>query len=66
MVDKQQILEELKVFSLTTGGLGSGLTEKTDPEVFIRLERIDEDPQGGRNTGTITVKVMSAMGHELT
>lgn len=37
MVDKQRILEELKVFSLTTGGLGSWLTEETDDEVFTAL-----------------------------
>ena len=59
MVDKQRILEELKVFSLTTGGLGSWLTEETDDEVFIRLERIEEDP-----IMKVQLNQLLAFGHE--
>lgn len=59
MVDKQRILEELKVFSLTTGGLCSWLTEETDDEVFIRLERIEEDP-----IKKVQLNQLLAFGHE--
>jgi hypothetical protein len=36
-MDKKQILEELRLFSLRTGGVGNWLTENTDDEVFARL-----------------------------
>lgn len=43
-MNKQQILEYLKLFSLQTGGIGSWLTEDTDQEVFTRLGRISAAP----------------------
>ncbi len=41
---KKQILEELELFSLGTGGIGSWLTPNTDNEVFDRLTRLSSEP----------------------
>ena len=43
-MDKQQILDALRLFSLRTEGIGSWLTENTDDEVFARLGRLDKEP----------------------
>lgn len=43
-MSKQRILDELRLFSLQTGGIGSWLSEITDEEVFARLDRIDKEP----------------------
>ncbi len=43
-MSKDAILDQFKVFSLGTGGIGSWLTNETDGEVFTRLARIDSDP----------------------
>src|SRR5271170_246654 len=44
MLAQAQILEELSLFRLTSGGLGSWITPSTDLEVFACLGRIDEVP----------------------
>jgi len=44
MPTRTQILEELSLFRLTSGGLGSWITPTTDPEVFACLGQIDEVP----------------------
>ena len=59
MVEKQEILEELKLFSLNTGGLGSWLTDETDDEVFLRLARIEEEP-----ITKVQLNQLLAFGHE--
>ena len=59
MADKQGILAELKVFSLTTGGIGSWLTDQTDGEVFIRLARIEQEP-----LTKVQLNQLLAFGHE--
>jgi len=43
-MDKDQILTELALFSLNTGGIGNWLTQDSDVEVFARLGRIQDDP----------------------
>jgi len=43
-MDKDQILQELSLFSLRNGGIGGWLTESTDDEVFERLRDIEENP----------------------
>ena len=42
-MDKEQILKEVELFSLGTGGIGSWLTDKTDNEVFERLARLSTE-----------------------
>ena len=59
MLNKNQILEELKLFSLRTGGIGSWLTQDTDDEIFIRLARIDGDP-----ITKVQLNQLLAFGHE--
>jgi hypothetical protein len=44
MMSKEQILKEVALFSLGTGGIGSWLTEQTDEEVFNRLDALSTDP----------------------
>lgn len=43
-MSKEQILKEVELFSLGTGGIGSWLTDQTDNEVFERLDRLNTDP----------------------
>jgi hypothetical protein len=43
-LNREDILEELRIFSLGTGGIGSWLTDSTCDEVFIRLSLIEEEP----------------------
>lgn len=43
-MSKKQILKEVELFSLGTGGIGSWLTDQTDDEVFERLDRLKTDP----------------------
>src|SRR6266571_2398041 len=58
-MDKQRILDELKLFSLRTAGIGTWLTENTDDEVFARLGRIGEDP-----LTKVQFNQLLAFGHE--
>ncbi len=58
-MDKDQILRELSLFSLRTGGIGSWLTENTDAEVFVRLARIHEEP-----LTKVQLNQLLAFGHE--
>jgi hypothetical protein len=58
-MDKQQILRELRLFSLQTGGIGSWLTEHTDDEVFARLGRIEDEP-----LTKVQLNQLLAFGHE--
>src|SRR5258706_14563281 len=59
MLSKQEILDELSLFKLKTGGLGSWITEGTDPEVFIRLGKIQED-----SITKVQLNQLLAFGHE--
>ena len=43
-MEHQHILKELELFSMQTGGIGRCFSQNTDPEVFERLSRIDEEP----------------------
>lgn len=56
---KAEILEELKLFKLRTGGLGSWITEDTDSEIFDRLGRIDSAP-----ISKVQLNQLLAFGHE--
>jgi hypothetical protein len=58
-MDKNEILEELRLFSLRTGGIGSWLTQDTDDEVFARLGQIDESP-----LTKVQLNQLLAFGHE--
>ncbi|MGO8931564.1 MAG: hypothetical protein ACLQU3_32315 [Limisphaerales bacterium] len=57
--DKQRILEELKLFSLRSGGVGSWLSDNTDDEVFARLGHIDQEP-----LTKVQFNQLLAFGHE--
>jgi hypothetical protein len=46
MYTKEQIFEELRLFRLGTGGLGSWITEETHPAVLDRIAKVDEEPMG--------------------
>ena len=59
MLTKDQILAELGVFKLTTGGLGNWLTEDTDSEVFLRLGMLDKTP-----ISKVQLNQLLAFGHE--
>jgi hypothetical protein len=43
-LNRKDILEELRIFSLGTGGIGSWLTDSTCEEVFLRLSLIEQEP----------------------
>src|SRR6266849_4102718 len=58
-LDKKRILDELRLFSLRTGGIGSWLTENTDDEVFARLARLDNEP-----LTKVQLNQLLAFGHE--
>jgi hypothetical protein len=59
MLTREQILEELNLFKLRTGGLGTWITEDTDPEVFLRLGQIDQNP-----ITKVKLNQLLAFGHE--
>lgn len=59
MYTKQQILDELGLFKLHTGGLGTWITEDTDAEVFERLGKVDEEP-----ISKVQLNQLLAFGHE--
>ena len=58
-MDKQQILEEVKLFSMQSGGIGGWLTESTDDEVFVRLAKLEEAP-----LARVQLNQLLAFGHE--
>lgn len=43
-MNKEQLLKQLKMFSLGTGGIGNWLTEETHPDIFMRLQSIEQEP----------------------
>src|SRR6185503_11272372 len=59
MMTKEQILAELSLFKLKTGGLGSWITEDTDPEVFRRLGNIEQTP-----VTKVQLNQLLSFGHE--
>lgn len=59
MYTKEQLLEQLRLFKLHTGGLGAWITENTDPEVFNRLGKVDEEP-----ISKVQLNQLLAFGHE--
>ncbi|MHC4405342.1 MAG: hypothetical protein ACYTG0_37320 [Planctomycetota bacterium] len=58
-MDKDQILRELKLFSIRTGGGGSWMTEDSEAEVFARLGRIEEEP-----LTKVQLNQLLAFGHQ--
>jgi hypothetical protein len=59
MLARKEILDELQLFRLRTGGLGSWITEETNDEVFDRLGRVDEAP-----ITKVQLNQLLAFGHE--
>jgi hypothetical protein len=59
MLTKEEILTELSLFKLTTGGLGSWITESTDAEVFARLGAIEQSP-----ISKVQLNQLLSFGHE--
>lgn len=59
MYTKSDLIEELRLFKLHNGGLGSWITEETDSEVFTRLGQIDENP-----VTKVQLNQLLAFGHE--
>lgn len=59
MYTSKQVLKELGLFKLRTGGLGSWITEDTDPIVLERLGQIDEHP-----ISKVQLNQLLAFGHE--
>ena len=43
MKTKTEILTELALFSVPTGGIGSWITEQTHDDVFARLGTLDKE-----------------------
>lgn len=58
-MSKEKILEELKLFKLQTGGFGSWINDNTDPDVFARLARLDQEP-----ITKVQLNQLLAFGHE--
>ena len=59
MSNKEIILDKLRLFSLSDGGIGSWLSGKTANDVFERLSRIDKEP-----LTTTQLNQLLAFGHE--
>jgi hypothetical protein len=59
MYTKEHILKELCLFKLRTGGLGSWITEETDPVVLERLGQIDPHP-----ISKVQLNQLLTFGHE--
>ena len=59
MLTKEEVLAELRLFKLRTGGLGTWITEDTDPEVFVRLGSIEQSP-----ISKVQLNQLLAFGHE--
>ena len=58
-MDRARLLQELDLFSLRTGGIGSWITEETDAVVFERLGRIEEEP-----LTKVQLNQLLVLGHE--
>jgi hypothetical protein len=58
-MNKEHILQEFKLFSLGTDGIGGWLGEGTDNRVFQRLERVDREP-----LAKVQLNQLLAFGHE--
>ena len=59
MLTKEEVSAELRLFKLRTGGLGTWITEDTDPEVFLRLGNIEQSP-----ISKVQLNQLLAFGHE--
>lgn len=58
-MNKDQILRELKLFSVETAGIGNWFAEHSDAEVFARLGRIEHEP-----LTKVQLNQLLAFGHE--
>ena len=58
-MSKEQILEEFKLFSLGTDGIGGWLGAATDERVFDRLAQIESQP-----LAKVQLNQLLAFGHE--
>ena len=58
-MSRETILEEFKLFSLGTDGIGGWFTQQTDGRVFQRLEQIEENP-----LTKVQLNQLLAFGHE--
>ena len=59
MTTKAEILSEFELFSVSTGGIGNWLTEKTDDDIFTRLARLSEEP-----LSAVQLNQLLVLGHE--
>jgi hypothetical protein len=59
MVTKANILSELALFKLNTGGLGSWISENSDDVIFDRLANLDQSP-----IPYVQLNQLLAFGHE--
>ena len=59
MITKADILSELALFKLNTGGLGSWITENSDDVIFGRLANLDQSP-----IPYVQLNQLLAFGHE--
>lgn len=58
-MSKENILKQFALFSLDGDGIGAWLTERTDGEVFRRLDRIDQEP-----LSKVQLNQLLVFGHE--
>jgi hypothetical protein len=58
-MSKESIIEEFKLFSLGTDGIGGWLTQGTDDAVFNRLDRIHQEP-----LSKVQLNQLLGFGHE--
>lgn len=58
-MSKETLLEEFKLFSLGSGGIGSWLTKDADIEIFDRFDKIEESP-----IKKVQLNQLLVMGHE--
>lgn len=59
MPTKDQVLKELALFNLGSGGLGSWITEESDDVIFERLSEIETNP-----ISKVQLNQLLAFGHE--
>jgi len=59
MKPKAEILDEFSLFCVASGGIGNWITEQTDPDVFDRLGKLDEQP-----LSAVQLNQLLVMGHE--
>ena len=58
-MSKEKLLEEFKLFSLDSGGIGSWLTKDADIEIFERFDQIETSP-----IKKVQLNQLLVMGHE--